>query len=115
MSQRLGDLLVKEKIITPEQLEQATKAQKEQNSRLGSALVKLGFLTACLPNSSLEEIAEFAAAAGYESLEIAAWPALDNRPFTACHMTVDPMTFAEVDRGCSCLEGNGLRASSLAY
>src|ERR1700740_1709359 len=45
MSQRLDDLLVKEKIITPEQLEQATKAQKEQNCRLGSALVKLGFLT----------------------------------------------------------------------
>ena len=45
MSQRLGDLLVKEKIITPEQLEQATKVQKEQNCRLGSALVKLGFLT----------------------------------------------------------------------
>jgi type IV pilus assembly protein PilB len=45
MSQRLGDLLVKEKIITPEQLEQATKAQKDQNCRLGSALVKLGFLT----------------------------------------------------------------------
>src|SRR5271155_1505832 len=45
MSQRLGDLLVKEKIITPEQLEKATKAQKEQNCRLGSALVKLGFLT----------------------------------------------------------------------
>ena len=46
MSQRLGDLLVKEKIITPEQLEQANKAQKEQSCRLGSALVKLGFLTA---------------------------------------------------------------------
>ena len=45
MSQRLGDLLVKEKIITPEQLEQATKAQKEQSCRLSSALVKLGFLT----------------------------------------------------------------------
>ncbi len=45
MSQRLGDLLVKEKIITPEQLEKANKAQKEQNCRLGSALVKLGFLT----------------------------------------------------------------------
>ena len=45
MSQRLGDLLVKEKIITPEQLAQATKAQKEQNCRLGSALVKLGFLS----------------------------------------------------------------------
>ena len=45
MSQRLGDLLVKEKVITSEQLEQATKVQKETNCRLGSALVKLGFLT----------------------------------------------------------------------
>ena len=45
MSQRLGDLLVKEKVITREQLEQATKVQKETNVRLGSALVKLGFLT----------------------------------------------------------------------
>jgi type IV pilus assembly protein PilB len=46
MSQRLGDLLVKEKVITPEQLEQAMKAQKESpNSRLGGILVKLGFLT----------------------------------------------------------------------
>jgi type IV pilus assembly protein PilB len=45
MSQRLGDLLVKEKVITPEQLQQAIKTQKESNCRLGSALVKLGFLT----------------------------------------------------------------------
>src|SRR5215475_3491353 len=45
MSQRLGDLLVKEKIITPEQLQQATRVQKETNCRLGSALVKLNFLT----------------------------------------------------------------------
>src|SRR5262244_331525 len=45
MSQRLGDLLVKEKVITPEQLEQATKVQKETHVRLASALVKLGFLS----------------------------------------------------------------------
>ena len=45
MSQRLGDLLVKEKVITPEQLEQATKLQKESRTRLASALVKLGFLS----------------------------------------------------------------------
>jgi type IV pilus assembly protein PilB len=45
MSQRLGDLLVKEKIITAEQLAEAVKTQKESNCRLGSALVKLGFLT----------------------------------------------------------------------
>jgi len=45
MSQRLGDLLVKEKVITTEQLEQATKLQKESHCRLASALVKLGFLS----------------------------------------------------------------------
>src|SRR6184192_2221627 len=42
MSQRLGDLLVKEKVITQEQL---TQVQKETKCRLGSALVKLGFLS----------------------------------------------------------------------
>src|SRR5438477_1040555 len=45
MSQRLGDLLVKEKVITVEQLEQALKVQKDTGAgRLGSVLVKLGFL-----------------------------------------------------------------------
>src|SRR5437868_11801124 len=44
MSQRLGDLLVKEKVITPEQLEQATKLQKDSHSRLASALLKPNFV-----------------------------------------------------------------------
>ena len=45
MSQRLGDLLVKEKVITQEQLEAALKTQKETNARLGSVLVKLGYMS----------------------------------------------------------------------
>src|SRR6201987_529108 len=45
MSQRLGDLLVREKVITNEQLDQALKVQKDGGGRLGSVLVKLGFLT----------------------------------------------------------------------
>src|SRR6266446_5358906 len=47
MSQRLGDLLVKEKVISPEQLEEALKTQKDAGGkdRLGSVLVKLGFLS----------------------------------------------------------------------
>ncbi len=45
MSQRLGDLLVREKVITQEQLSEAMKAQKDNGSRLGTALVKLGYLT----------------------------------------------------------------------
>jgi len=45
MSQRLGDLFVREKVITNEQLDQALKAQKNDGGRLGSVLVKLGFLS----------------------------------------------------------------------
>ena len=47
MSQRLGDLLVKEKVITSEQLDKAVRAQKEAgaNARLGSVLVQLGYVT----------------------------------------------------------------------
>jgi type IV pilus assembly protein PilB len=45
MSQRLGELLVREKVITAGQLEQALKEQGTSSTRLGSALVKLGFLS----------------------------------------------------------------------
>jgi len=47
MSQRLGDLLVREKIITPDQLDKALKAQRDAgpNARLGSVLVNLGFVS----------------------------------------------------------------------
>jgi type IV pilus assembly protein PilB len=47
MSQRLGDLLVKEKVITAEQLDRALKAQKEAGprSRLGATLVQLGYVS----------------------------------------------------------------------
>jgi type IV pilus assembly protein PilB len=47
MSQRLGDLLVREKIITPEQLDKALRTQKESggHTRLGSTLVQLGYVS----------------------------------------------------------------------
>ena len=34
--------------------------------------MKLGFLTSCMPERSLEDIAEWAKANGYEALELAA-------------------------------------------
>ncbi|HEY8103495.1 MAG TPA: hypothetical protein VIE18_03205, partial [Gaiellaceae bacterium] len=36
--------------------------------------MKLGFLTAALPGLTLEQVAEWAAAQGFESLEVACWP-----------------------------------------
>jgi type IV pilus assembly protein PilB len=42
---RLGDLMVKDNLISQSQLTQALEAQKKNGGRLGSCLVKLGFVT----------------------------------------------------------------------
>ena len=51
--------------------------------------MKLGFLTACLPKLSLEQIADWAVQEEYESLEVAAWPDLGERPFIATHIDAE--------------------------
>ncbi|MGD0922169.1 MAG: type IV-A pilus assembly ATPase PilB [Terriglobia bacterium] len=45
MSGKLGEILIKEKVISGEQLKQALEFQKTNGGRLGNALVKLGFLS----------------------------------------------------------------------
>jgi len=45
MSARLGELLVKEKLISQDQLKQALEYQKQHGGRLGTALVKMGLVT----------------------------------------------------------------------
>jgi type IV pilus assembly protein PilB len=45
MSGKLGEILIKEKIISSEQLKQALDHQKANGGRLGNSLVKLGFLS----------------------------------------------------------------------
>ena len=44
MAVRIGELLLKEKRISPEQLQEALNAQKAKGGKLGSNLVKLGFV-----------------------------------------------------------------------
>jgi sugar phosphate isomerase/epimerase len=77
--------------------------------------MKLGFLTACLPARSLEEIADWAAREGFEALEVAAWPALGDRPFTATHLDVDGFGEADAERVRELFARTGLTLSSLAY
>ncbi|MFE9438416.1 sugar phosphate isomerase/epimerase family protein [Streptomyces sp. NPDC006602] len=77
--------------------------------------MRLGFLTACLPRLALPEIAAWAAGQGYEALEVAAWPALGDRPFTATH--IDAVGF---DGGAAytireLFDQHDLTLSSLAY
>lgn len=45
MALRIGELLVKSKLITQDQLDEALKAQKEKGGKIGEALTGLGFVT----------------------------------------------------------------------
>jgi type IV pilus assembly protein PilB len=44
MNEKLGELLVRKQVITPEQLEKALEEQKSSGERLGSILTKLGYI-----------------------------------------------------------------------
>lgn len=77
--------------------------------------MKLGFLTACLPNRSLSDIVAWAAENQFEALEVAAWPALGDRPFTATHLDVDGFGSEEAERITTLFDRHGLTLSSLAF
>lgn len=79
--------------------------------------MKLGMLTACLPHQDLPQIAAWASQAGYEALEVAAWPAIGDREFTASHLDVVGFDQARADDTRTLLERHGLgpAPSSLAY
>ncbi len=72
--------------------------------------MKLGFLSACMPERSLDDVARWAGANGYEALELAAWPRLGDRPFTASHVAADAFDEAEADRVRQALDGQRPRA-----
>jgi type IV pilus assembly protein PilB len=42
--ERLGELLVREKLVSREQLDKALQEQKQSGTRIGYNLVKLGFI-----------------------------------------------------------------------
>jgi sugar phosphate isomerase/epimerase len=77
--------------------------------------MKLGFLTACMPERPLEEIAAFAQQQGFEALELAAWPGEGNRPFVARHLAAEAFDAAEEERVRRALGDHGLTLSALAF
>ena len=77
--------------------------------------MKLGFLTAAFPNTSLEEVAAWAGTVGFETLEVACWPAGDGesrRYAGVTHIDVDAL---DPDRVHETLRAHGLEISALAY
>ena len=77
--------------------------------------MKLGFLTACLPADKLADIVPWAASNGFEALEIAAWPAQGDRPFTATHLDVQGFDARGAEATMSLLGRHRIIPSSLSY
>ena len=80
--------------------------------------MKLGLLTAAFPSLSLEDVADWAAANGFEALEIACWPAAgaERRRYAGVsHIDVDRLDGAAARGVHELLSGRGLTISSLAY
>lgn len=77
--------------------------------------MKLGFLTACLPELPLAEIADWAAAHDYEALEVATWPSTGSRDFEAGHIDVVDFGKAEAESVRALFASRNLTLSALAY
>ena len=77
--------------------------------------MKLGMLTACLPGWPLDTIAEWAAGAGYEALEVAVWPSTGGRDFEAAHLPVADFGPQQRDETLALFDVHGLELSAFAY
>ena len=79
--------------------------------------MKLGFLTAIVPELSLEEIVAFAAAEGFECLEVCCWPPgkAERRYAGVTHIDVVDLDEARANTIRELLDRNGLSISGLGY
>ncbi|MFI6582671.1 sugar phosphate isomerase/epimerase family protein [Embleya sp. NPDC050493] len=77
--------------------------------------MKLGLLTAALGRMSLEQVAAWAPQAGYEALEVAAWPVGSEHVHQAAHLDVVGFTADDAARVRDLMDGHGLTISAVTY
>jgi sugar phosphate isomerase/epimerase len=79
--------------------------------------MKLGFFTAALPGSTLEQAAQWGAESGFQSIEIACWPKekATRRYAGVTHMDVEQLDKAGAKDILKMLQGYGLMISALGY
>ena len=78
----------------------------------------LGLFTAAFPDATLEEVADFAAANGFQTLELAAWPQGDGaerRYAGVCHVPTESLDEAGAQAIRDLLAAHGLGISSLGF
>ena len=79
--------------------------------------MKLGFVSAILAELSLDEVLDFAAAAGFACVELMCWPtgAAERKYAGVTHVTVDGLTKARADEIRSACDRRGVAISGLGY
>jgi sugar phosphate isomerase/epimerase len=79
--------------------------------------VQLGFVTAILPELSLEEVAAFAAAEGFEAIEVMCWPKgkAERRYAGVTHIDVTGFTADGAKRVQDTMAKTGVAISGLGY
>ena len=79
--------------------------------------MKLGFLTAAFPGSTLEQLAQWGAESGFQAIEIACWPVekATRRYAGVTHINVTALDKPRTKAIRKLMDGHGLTISSLAY
>jgi len=77
--------------------------------------MKIGFLTACLPQLSMADLLNWAAQQGFQSLELAAWPSETERDYQARQIDVVNFKKDDAKRIKDLLAGYNLSVSAMAY
>lgn len=79
--------------------------------------MKLGLMSAALPQMTLEQLAKWASANGFEMLELACWPVsrAERRYAGVTHVDVTTLTRAKASSIRSLMRKHGLEISSLGY
>jgi len=77
--------------------------------------MKLGFLTACLPQATLDKLISWAAKQGFAALELAAWPVESDRDYQAGQIDAAHFGKKEAERIKKMLEDHKMIISAMAY
>ncbi|MEM2930522.1 MAG: sugar phosphate isomerase/epimerase [Thermoproteota archaeon] len=79
--------------------------------------MKIGFMSACLPELAFEELVRWASQSGFDMLEVACWPAgpPERRYAGVTHIDVVNLTGERVISIKELLNENGIALSSLGY
>jgi sugar phosphate isomerase/epimerase len=77
--------------------------------------MKLGFLTACLPKLKLEELVQWSSKQGFQTLELASWPAKSSRDYQAKQIDAANFTKDDAKRVNEIFSKYNMSISAMAY